>query len=152
MLALYRAAASGHGLARYPDELSEEHCATVLARAASDGISIGAFFQGQMLGEIHAWRLGPRKFDHVLGDLTVAVDPAHQGKGVGRALFDALFDFARSTSPSIERIELFVHDGNPGARRLYESLGFQVEGRMPRRLKLDDGRTFDDFAMAKILG
>ncbi len=151
MLALYRRAADGPGLARYPDELDESFPQAVLARAAIGGLSIGAFDGDRMLGEIHAWRPGPRKFAHVLGDLTVAVDPDCQGQGIGGKLFEALFAAAREMQPAIQRIELFVHTGNPAARRLYERLGFVEEGRMPGRLRFDDGQVHDDFAMAKTL-
>lgn len=152
ILALYRRAAEGPGLARYPDELDAHFAAHVLDQAARGGISIGAFAGARLVGEIHAWRPGPRKFAHVLGDLTVAVDPEWHGKGVGSALFEALFARAAEMEPRIERIELFVHTGNPGARRLYERLGFTEEGRLPGRLRFDDGQVHDDFMMAKRIG
>lgn len=151
ILALYRAAAQGPGLARYPDELDAGFVSNIHARAAGCGMSLGAFEGERLLGEIHAWSPGPRKFAHVLGDLTIAVDPDSHGRGVGTRLFEALIAQARLMDPPIERIELFVHEGNPDARRLYERLGFRVEGRMPGRVRLDDGRTFDDLAMALLL-
>jgi len=152
MLALFQAAANGPGLARYPDEIDADYIAATMARSTGPGgISIGAFSEERLVGEIHAWRPGPRKFAHVLGDLTIAVDPKWQGQGLGTSLFAALFDTAREMVPPIERIELFVHTGNPGARALYERLGFAVEGRMPGRLKLDSGEVLDDFAMVKRL-
>jgi len=152
ILALYRKAAEGPGLARYPDELDAHFAAHILEKAASGGISIGAFEGDRLVGEIHGWRPGPRKFAHVLGDLTVAVDPDWHGKGVGSALFEALFARAAAMEPRIERIELFVHTGNPGAKRLYERLGFVEEGRLPARLRFDDGQVHDDFMMAKRIG
>lgn len=152
LLALYRKAAQGPGLARYPDELDETFAAHIFAQVAKGGISISAFSEGRMVGELHTWRPGPRKFAHVLGDLTVAVDPDFQGQGVGQALFEQVFALARTLSPPIERIELFVHSGNPGARRLYERLGFVVEGHLPARLRFDDGQIHDDFLMTKRIG
>lgn len=152
ILTLYRRAAEGPGLARYPDELDAHFAAHILAQAARGGISIGAFAEGRMVGEIHAWRSGLRKFAHVLGDLTVAVDPEWHGRGLGLALFEALFARAAAMEPRIERIELFVHTGNPGAKRLYERLGFVEEGRLPGRLRFDDGQVHDDFMMAKRIG
>lgn len=151
VLALYRAAAAaGSGLARYPDEIDLGRAERIVAHRPPDGLSIGAFRDGALVGEIHAARPGPRKFAHVLGDLTVAVHPLHQGEGIGRALFEALFAEAARFDPPITRIELFVHEGNPAAQRLYERLGFVAEGRMPGRLVLDDGQCFADIPMARL--
>ena len=152
MLALYRKAAAGPGLARYPDELDAQFVAHIRSQTERGGLSLGAFKDGALVGEIHAWRPGPRKFAHVLGELTVAVDPDCQGEGIGSTLFAALFDEAGRMDPPIERIELFVHTGNPGAKRLYERLGFVEEGRLPARLRFDDGQVHDDFLMTRRIG
>ena len=106
---------------------------------------------GRPAGEIHASRLGPRQFAHNLTDLTVAVHPDFQGRGVGAALFEALFAEAAKLTPRIERIELMCREGNAGAVRLYERLGFVIEGRFPRRVRLKDGTVEDDLAMGKRL-
>ena len=149
VLALHRAAAEGQsGLARRPDEIEPGYIAHFLDHAT---IRLGAFVDGQLAGEIHVTRLGPRQFHHVLTDLTVAVNPAVQGSGVGGALFEALFAAARALTPPVERVELMVRAGHAGAIRLYERLGFQVEGRFPRRVRLADGTVEDDVAMVKIL-
>ena len=46
------------------------------------------------MGEIHATRIGPRQFSHVLTELTIAVHPDIQGRGVGSRRFGALFESA----------------------------------------------------------
>jgi RimJ/RimL family protein N-acetyltransferase len=50
----------------------------------------------------------------------------------------------------MERVELHVFAENVRARRLYESLGFVVEGTCPRRDKVD-GQYRDDIMMALVL-
>lgn len=50
------------------------------------------------------------------------VDPAHQGRGIGAALM------RRAGEMVIGELTLSVFTVNPGARRLYERLGFEVEG------------------------
>ncbi len=55
----------------------------------------------------------------------IVVDPEYRGKGVGSQLFSALMDFANSEKYSTIRLD--VIDTNPGARRLYERLGFREE-------------------------
>lgn len=52
----------------------------------------------------------------------LGVDPAHQGRGVGRALMTAAIDRARQVGARM--VSLGVVWGNDRARRLYERLGF----------------------------
>jgi putative acetyltransferase len=87
----------------------------------------------------------------VLSDLTVAVHPHARGQGLGTRLFQALFDRAARLTPPIERIELAAREGNAAAIRLYERLGFEVEGRFRGRVRLPDGTVEDDVAMARRL-
>lgn len=153
VLDLYRAAASteGAGLARAPDEMTIGYVEAFLDRAAHGGITLGAFIEERLVGEVHAVRLGPRQFDHVLGDLTIAVHPAAQGLGIGSALFAALFERASSLVPVVTRIELTARSGNVGALRLYERLGFVAEGRLIGRVRRPDGSVEDDIPMARNL-
>jgi putative acetyltransferase len=122
-----------------------------LAKPFVNGVALIALIDGRAAGEIHASRLGPRQFDHNLTDLTVAVHPDFQGRGVGAALFEALFAAAAMLTPAVERVELLCREGNTGALRLYQRLGFEIEGRFPRRVRLSDGTVEDDLAMGKRL-
>jgi len=153
VFALYREAASieGSGLARTHDEITMGYVETFVERACRTGVTLGAFIDDNLVGEIHAARLGPRQFDHVLGDLTIAVRPEVQGKGVGTALFAAFFNAAASIFPVITRVELTARSGNAGALRLYERLGFIREGRLVGRVKLPNGAIEDDIPMGRSL-
>ena len=55
------------------------------------------------------------------------VDPGARDKGAGRALLGAAIDWARSRE--LERLELWVTEGNHRALRLYEVAGFTDTGR-----------------------
>jgi putative acetyltransferase len=153
VLALYRATADApsSGLARSPDEMDLAWVQGFLARASASGATLGVWAGDVLAGEIHASRMGPRQFDHNLMDLTVAVHPDWQGRGVGARLFEGLFAAAAAMTPAIERIELAVREGNPGAIRLYQRMGFVIEGRHPRRVRLPDGAVETDITMAKFL-
>jgi ribosomal protein S18 acetylase RimI-like enzyme len=68
-------------------------------------------------------------------------------QGVGRALVQTLLDWADARG--IVRIALEVVETNLGAIRLYESLGFEHEGRLRGRTKLS-GTYFDNYMMARV--
>jgi ribosomal-protein-alanine N-acetyltransferase len=58
---------------------------------------------------------------------TLVVDPAHQRRGVGRALLRAVLDHARGATVFLE-----VRTDNESAIQLYRSEGFEVIGTRPR--------------------
>jgi ribosomal protein S18 acetylase RimI-like enzyme len=82
---------------------------------------------------------------HVLEVKGLAVDPARQGEGIGTALLDAGIERARKEGR--RKLMLRVLGGNDGARRLYESRGFAIEGTL-RGVFLLDGSYVDDHLMA----
>ena len=86
-----------------------------------------------------------RHVQHVNG---LAVDPALQGRGVGRALLEAAA--AEAGRRGARRLTLRVLAPNVAARRLYESCGFVVEGVLSGEFNLD-GRDVDDVLMARTL-
>jgi len=150
---LYRlVAAPPGGLAREPDEISTEYIGQFVRRATTDGLGFLAVSadgaNGLPAGELHCYPPGPRTFGHVLGDLTVAVHPAWQGRGVGRALFKALLDEVIRNRPAVSRIELVARESNDRAIGLYESLGFRREGRLEGRVRRTDGVIEADIPLA----
>ncbi len=80
--------------------------------------------------------------------LTIAVQDACRGKGVGTTLMTAAEGFARSHGA--RRIELDVLARNEGAIRLYERLGYVTEGRRRDAVEYADG-TGDVVMMAKFI-
>lgn len=153
VIALYKAvtALPGSGLARQSDEITREYVAGFLARALDGGVALGAFTSEALVGEVHATRIGPRQFAHVLTDLTIAVHPDVQGRGIGSRLFYALFASAAKLVPRATRIELVARSGNTTALRLYAELGFSAEGRFQSRVRLPGGQIEDDIPMAREL-
>ncbi|KKB78714.1 hypothetical protein VW35_09370 [Devosia soli] len=82
--------------------------------------------------------------------LTIAVDPKWRGKGVGRALLDAVFaDLMLSPA---KKMFLEVDEQNSPAVRLYKKLGFATisarKGYYPR----PDGSAATALVMARDLG
>ena len=135
------------GIARTPGELSADYVAGFMAKAREDGFEFVYEEEGRILGEIHAASPGIACFAHVLTDLTIAVAPECQGKGVGRALFDALLGAVLTQRPQTSRVELFVRASNLRAQALYRSLGFEEEGRLRARVTDPAGALEDDIIM-----
>jgi ribosomal protein S18 acetylase RimI-like enzyme len=67
--------------------------------------------------------------DHLASIMEISVDPAHQGRGVGRALLAGCLALLRRDRQ--ERAELAVTCDNAPALHLYETLGFTAVGDFP---------------------
>ena len=122
-----------------------------LSGALRGGIALGAWDGSRLVGVIKASRMPSVQFQHVLWDLTVAVAPEAQGRGIAHKLFSELLATASTLTPRIERIELVVREGLTHAIRLYERIGFRQEGRFEGRFRLPDGTCEADLPMALIL-
>lgn len=149
--ALYRAVAAVEGgLARSALEITDEYVNHFLKKSLDTGVILVARQRdgGQVVGEIHAYALGPQVFAHVLGELTIAVHPDHQGYGVGKALFTELLRRVEEERPDILRVELIARESNQRAIALYQRLGFQIEGRLTDRKRSVDGGYDADIPMA----
>jgi RimJ/RimL family protein N-acetyltransferase len=75
-----------------------------------------------------------RKTRHV-GEVGVSVAREWRRRGVARRLMETAIETAR-TSPELLRLSLRVFSSNEPAVRLYESMGFLVEGRRPGHLRV----------------
>jgi GNAT superfamily N-acetyltransferase len=68
--------------------------------------------------------------DGVVGVRGVYVDAAHQGRGLGTAMLEALPDFARARHPGARSLALTVNVSNTRAIRAYLKAGFVDTGRL----------------------
>lgn len=102
-------------------------------KAGTNGFSTATtadLFRHYGLGAL--WRLIPLAMlerDAPKGTLQmdgICVAETSRGQGVGSALFDALFDYARQNG--FTHVTLDVIDTNPRAKALYERLGFIATG------------------------
>jgi putative acetyltransferase len=124
------------GLARREEEVTGEYVAGFIKKSLENGIQLVAVDDKNIVGEIHCYKPGIQCFDHLLSDLTIAVDPDYQGQGVGKALFTGLLNEVKENRKDILRIELLTGESNKRAIAFYQSIGFSIEGRMPNRYKL----------------
>ncbi|MCP4122787.1 MAG: GNAT family N-acetyltransferase [Bacteroidetes bacterium] len=66
----------------------------------------------------------------------IGVDPAAQGKGIGRGMMEALINKAEKKGSATAVLD--VAEENDRARFLYERLGFKITGHIPCELKRED--------------
>jgi len=92
-------------------------------------------------GEITGWAaLSPvsaRECYRGVGSLSIYVDPAHAGRGIGRALLSGLI--ARAKDAGFWTIEAGIFPENLASIALHERLGFRLVGRRRAIGKMADG-------------
>ena len=80
-----------------------------------------------------------------VGGLGIGIHKEYRGKGFGKELMRKALENAKEKG--LERIELEVYTTNTAAIHLYESFGFEVEGKKRKVRKLD-GEYYDNLIMA----
>ena len=107
-------AATLDGIARTACAVTDEYVAGFMQKAATAGIELVWQEGGRILGEIHASCPGIAALSHLLTDLTIAVAPEAQGRG----LFPALREEVICHMPHIQQVEPFARVANERARAL----------------------------------
>ena len=102
---------------------------------------------GQLIGAVFGTRGVARRTRHSLY-VVIGVLQAWIGRGVGRALLQALENWALSRR--LHRLELTVAVDNPRAIALYEKFGFEREG-LKRHSRKIEGRYSDELYLSKLL-
>lgn len=77
----------------------------------------------------------------------IMVHVDYQGKGIGTALLKKVIDLADNWLMLV-RVELTAFVENEGAVKLYQSLGFQIEGTK-KYAAIRNGRYADEYLMAR---
>lgn len=104
-------------------------------------------YVAELNGQLIGWAdllIRPKATMQHMGGLGMGVAKDYRGQGVGRMLLQAIVD--RAWEIGLKRIELEVFVDNARAIALYESMGFQHEGRV-RCARCIDGRYLDVYRM-----
>ena len=133
------------GTLRLPYE-SEDSARKRLFEGGPNATLLVALREGEVVGAIHLLRWTGRR-SHV-GMIGMGVHDDHTGRGIGRRLLSAALDYADNWL-GLTRLELSVNVDNTRALRLYESAGFEIEGR-ERQSILRDGVLVDAFTMSRL--
>lgn len=128
-----------------PHELKEENFRRTIEELRTTGLYVVAEEGGLVIGHALLVPMGLEAIAHVFR-LTIMVHEGHQGRGIGTALMKHLMNWARRDKRCL-KIELGVRAVNTRAIRLYQKLGFRLEGRLKKRLRMPDGTFIDDLLM-----
>ena len=130
-----------------PAELTCENVEKMISKLekTNKGIYLVAEYEKQIVGHAFLEAFHLRLLSHV-ALLTIAVHKGWQEKGIGTKLMEKLIEWAKN-SDTIEKIELNVRSTNKRAIALYKKMGFYEEGRLKKRLKIND-TYIDDIVMA----
>jgi putative acetyltransferase len=122
-----------------------EQRAAIIGQLSSDDHYFVAEVEGQVVG-LAGLSVGKGRLRHS-GSIFVFVDRTRQGQGIGTKLLQTLLDLADNWL-LLRRVELTVLVENEGAKRLYERMGFVVEGRRKWSL-IKQGGLKDEWSMAR---
>lgn len=88
---------------------------------------------GIAVGEIHLERARPGNAHHRNTSIGLTILPAYQGQGYGREAIEWALDYAFRRA-GMHRVGIGAFGWNSGALRLYEKIGFKIEGRARQAL------------------
>jgi GNAT superfamily N-acetyltransferase len=112
----------------YPDNLTSES-ARGLWLEGPPGQTVVAVKGGTVVGSAKMGPNRPGRGAHV-ATASFMVDPAQQGRGIGRALGEYVVDWARTAGYHSMQFNAVV-ETNVGAVRLWRSLGFEILTTVP---------------------
>jgi len=125
---IFRAIVAAGETYAYPDGLTAQE-AQVLWFEDPPGQTVVAATDDVVLGSAKMGPNRPGRGGHV-ATASFMVDPAHQGRGVGRALGQYVVEWARAQGYHSMQFNAVV-ETNTSAVRLWESLGFEVLATVP---------------------
>ncbi|KAF2732329.1 acyl-CoA N-acyltransferase [Polyplosphaeria fusca] len=106
--------------------------------------------QGTPIGQLTLKPLPPALMHHRNTELAIDILPQFQGKGYGSEAIAWVLDYAFRRA-GLHRVSIRAFGWNEGAARLYERLGFVLEGRM-REALWHEGRWWDGIEMGMLEG
>lgn len=137
-----------NGIARTPQEISKKYVTDFLTNSLKKGLIFVAENNDNLVAEIHCYKLEPNCFKNNLSNLTIVVHPDFHDQGIGKKIFLHLLNEVKTKHKNILRIELTVRQSNQRAIKIYQSLGFEIEGIMKNRILDAEGKNSGDTMMA----
>ncbi|MGH9244690.1 MAG: GNAT family N-acetyltransferase [Acidimicrobiales bacterium] len=127
--------------------LTEERRQQLRAMAQEPGEAPACFVaeaDGRIVGWVHV-----DSSRHGQADLGMGIIDGYRRQGIGTRLVERAVDWAREQGAHKLTLQVWPH--NIAARRLYEKLGFEVEGRLRRHWRRQSGELWDAIVMGLVL-
>jgi RimJ/RimL family protein N-acetyltransferase len=115
---------------------------------SSNSLLIVAVYNDKIVGILN-FSGGSRERIAHCGMFGMSVLKDYWGIGIGTSLLDFMLDWAEETEV-IKKIELQVKIDNKRAIELYKKMGFSIEGRLKKSIKIKD-EFFDTLYMGKLI-
>ena len=125
-------------------EFSIEHVVSRIV-PTKERFVLGALYKGELVGIVTFMRESGLKTYHKGNVFGVYVKPDYRGRAIGKALLIELIEQAKQCE-GLEQMNLAVVTVNRSAKKLYESLGFEVYGTERNALKFNN-HYFDENLM-----
>src|SRR5262245_33947769 len=126
---------------------SLESVRELLAKRGDGQYILVAVIDGEVVGMIGLHTFSRPRINH-RAEIGMMVRDDWQGKGVGKAMMQAVIDLADKWL-NLARIELTVFTDNEPAIELYRKFGFEIEGTL-RKHAFRDGEFADSHVMARV--
>lgn len=134
-------------IALFPEEITKTRIADLLRLGIDEGLALVVESKGIIIGSMIKYPYNFKECCHALQGGSILVHTAYQGCGIGTRLIKSFLQEVLLNMPHILRVELWVRDNNP-AKRLYERLGFVIEGHQPFLKLYPNGTLGDYYTMA----
>jgi RimJ/RimL family protein N-acetyltransferase len=141
-------AESNHFFSRDQVDMTVAQAHDFLENENRRGRMLGAYVDGQLMGNLDIVRQQPARRNHV-ASLSMGLLKDLQRQGIGRALVEEAIAWAKRKG-NIEKVSLYVRSHNTPAIALYQKLGFIEEGRRVKEWRVG-GEYVDEILMYKWL-
>ena len=144
-----KTSAETYFMSRYPEEItvSVESQARFLQMIENDAdnFMLAAYIDGRMVGNSAVTRVRENFKCCHRANFGISLQEEVCGLGLGRIMMQEILEIVKQTA--FEQLELTVFAENVRAIRLYEKVGFEKVGILPRAYKLKDGSYHDEVQM-----
>lgn len=136
------------GIVRRPSEITETYIFTLLNKPEDKCVFLVVEDEdSNILGFVHAEKVGLMAYNHILTNYTIVVTPSSQKTGIARKLFVSFLTYLQEHRSDVKRLEMEVQY-NPERIAVFETLGFKVEGTIKNRFRGPDNAFHDQTLMA----
>ena len=142
-----------HFMVRYPEECNQSiEAAQRRLRAIADderSFMLAAFLDGELVGNCGINAMPDHFKTRHRASLGISIEKKAWGLGLGTVLITKALEQAKENG--FTQVELGVFADNERARGLYQKLGFEEMGCIPKAFYLKDGTYRDEVQMVRFL-